>query len=220
MPSRTPHSPTTAWCSPPAWPAEKSDATASKPNCTATESTKSTPPNHPTTCGKVERSHQALKNGSPANPAPTPSPRSKPNSTPSPPNTTTAAPTAPCSTAPPQRSSTPAAPKPTQQRASTPTTASAPTASTRPERVTLRVNGRLHHIGIGRHHHRTRVLILAQDPDGLRVTPLAAVKNKVCFLSAHLIVCRRALRYATVKLVQRSGQSFGPRVQGARVCWS
>ena len=29
--------------------------------------------------------------------------------------------------------------------------------------VTLRVNGRLHHIGIGRHHHRTRVLILIQD---------------------------------------------------------
>ena len=29
--------------------------------------------------------------------------------------------------------------------------------------VTLRVNGRLHHIGIGRHHYRTRVLILAQD---------------------------------------------------------
>ncbi|QZH63397.1 IS481 family transposase [Mycolicibacterium farcinogenes] len=29
--------------------------------------------------------------------------------------------------------------------------------------VTLRVNGRLHHIGIGRHHYRTRVLILTQD---------------------------------------------------------
>ncbi|GFG48905.1 IS481 family transposase [Mycolicibacterium agri] len=29
--------------------------------------------------------------------------------------------------------------------------------------VTLRVNGRLHHIGIGRHHYRTRVLILIQD---------------------------------------------------------
>lgn len=29
--------------------------------------------------------------------------------------------------------------------------------------VTLRVNGRLHHIGIGRTHARTRVLILAQD---------------------------------------------------------
>jgi transposase len=29
--------------------------------------------------------------------------------------------------------------------------------------VTLRVNGRLHHIGVGRIHHRTRVLILVQD---------------------------------------------------------
>ncbi len=29
--------------------------------------------------------------------------------------------------------------------------------------ITLRVDGRLHHIGIGRHHYRTRVLILAQD---------------------------------------------------------
>lgn len=29
--------------------------------------------------------------------------------------------------------------------------------------ITLRVNGRLHHIGIGRHHYRTRVLILIQD---------------------------------------------------------
>jgi len=29
--------------------------------------------------------------------------------------------------------------------------------------VTLRVNGRLHHIGVGRIHYRTRVLILAQD---------------------------------------------------------
>ncbi len=31
--------------------------------------------------------------------------------------------------------------------------------------VTLRVDGRLHHIGIGRNHYRTRVLILAQDLD-------------------------------------------------------
>ena len=29
--------------------------------------------------------------------------------------------------------------------------------------ITLRVDGRLHHIGVGRIHHRTRVLILAQD---------------------------------------------------------
>jgi hypothetical protein len=29
--------------------------------------------------------------------------------------------------------------------------------------ITLRVAGRLHHIGVGRHHHRTRVLILVHD---------------------------------------------------------
>jgi Integrase core domain len=29
--------------------------------------------------------------------------------------------------------------------------------------ITLRVDGRLHHIGVGRIHYRTRVLILAQD---------------------------------------------------------
>ena len=29
--------------------------------------------------------------------------------------------------------------------------------------ITLRVNGRLHHIGIGRTHARTRVIILAHD---------------------------------------------------------
>jgi transposase InsO family protein len=29
--------------------------------------------------------------------------------------------------------------------------------------VTLRADGRLHHIGVGRHHYRTRVLILAHD---------------------------------------------------------
>ena len=29
--------------------------------------------------------------------------------------------------------------------------------------ITLRLNGRLHHIGVGRIHYRTRVLILTQD---------------------------------------------------------
>jgi hypothetical protein len=29
--------------------------------------------------------------------------------------------------------------------------------------ITLRVNGRLHHVGIGRTHARTRVLVLVQD---------------------------------------------------------
>ena len=31
--------------------------------------------------------------------------------------------------------------------------------------VTLRVNGRLHHIGIGRTHARTHVILLVQDLD-------------------------------------------------------
>jgi hypothetical protein len=31
--------------------------------------------------------------------------------------------------------------------------------------VTLRVNGRLHHIGVGRIHARTRILLLVQDLD-------------------------------------------------------
>ena len=55
------------------------------------------------------------------------------------------------------------APKQPRQPASTPTTASAPTASTKPASITLRVGGRLHHIGVGRTHDRTRVLILVQD---------------------------------------------------------
>jgi hypothetical protein len=38
--------------------------------------------------------------------------------------------------------------------------------------VTLRVNGRLHHIGIGRTHARTHVLILIQDLD-IRVVDAA-----------------------------------------------
>jgi hypothetical protein len=38
--------------------------------------------------------------------------------------------------------------------------------------VTLRVGGRLHHIGIGRTHARTRVLLLVQDLD-IRVVDTA-----------------------------------------------
>ena len=42
--------------------------------------------------------------------------------------------------------------------------------------ITLRVNGRLHHIGIGRHHYRTRVLVLAQDH---RITVINAATGEV-----------------------------------------
>jgi transposase InsO family protein len=42
--------------------------------------------------------------------------------------------------------------------------------------VTLRVNGRLHHIGIGRIHYRTRVLILSQD---LNITIINAATGEI-----------------------------------------
>jgi hypothetical protein len=87
----------------------------------------------------------------------------KPNSTPSPTNTTTAGPTDPCPTEPSRPPTTPASPKPD------PATRIDTHDRVRTDRigetgnVTLRVNGRLHHIGVGRIHHRTRVLILAHD---------------------------------------------------------
>jgi transposase InsO family protein len=42
--------------------------------------------------------------------------------------------------------------------------------------VTLRINGRLHHIGIGRIHYRTRVLILVHD---LNITIINAVTGEI-----------------------------------------
>ena len=63
----------------------------------------------------------------------------------------------------PRRRLLPPGPKPAPPVATTPTTASATTASTTPACVTLRHAGRLHHIGIGRTHARTHVLLLIQD---------------------------------------------------------
>jgi hypothetical protein len=82
-------------------------------------------PNHPTTCGKVERFHQTLK-------------KSLTNQ----PHATTLAELQTQlnafvgeynHTAPPRQPSTPHDPKQTPPPASTPTTASAPTASTKPD---------------------------------------------------------------------------------------
>ena len=58
---------------------------------------KNSNPNHPTTCGKVERFHQTLKKWLTAQPAATrtPWPNCKPSSTPSSPTTTPAGRTAP-----------------------------------------------------------------------------------------------------------------------------
>jgi transposase InsO family protein len=120
-------------------------------------------PNHPTTCGKVERFHQTLKRWLTSQP-----------------RATTLAELQIQLDAfvdeynhrRPHRSlphrATPATIYTSRPKAD-PTTRIDTHNRVRTDRVdqagsiTLRVNGRLHHIGVGRIHYRTRVLILAQD---------------------------------------------------------
>ena len=66
---RPPHSPTTAWSSPPACPAARADATISKTNCAAWASPRSTPPRitRPP-AARSNASTKPSKRGSPANP--------------------------------------------------------------------------------------------------------------------------------------------------------
>ena len=126
---------------------------------------KNSRPNHPTTCGKVERFQQTLKNWLHRQPQPA-----------------TIAELQALLDAfvdeynhrRPHRSlphrATPAAlynamPKalPGQAATPTPTTGSATTGSTNQATVTLRVHGQLRHIGIGRTHTGTHVILLVQD---------------------------------------------------------
>ena len=113
---------------------------------------KNSRPNHPTTCGKVERFQQTMKawlRAQPDQPATIaelqalldvfvdhlqhpPTPPLPPPARPPPPSPTPPAPKPPPATAP-----------------TTPTTASATTASTTAARVTLRTTADLHHIGLG-----------------------------------------------------------------------
>ena len=81
--------------------------------------------------------------------------------------TTTADHTAPCPTAPPRPPPTPPGPKPPPAPTATPTptTASATTRIDKAGTVTLRIAGQLHHIGIGRTHARTHVILLVHDLD-------------------------------------------------------
>jgi hypothetical protein len=66
----------------------------------------------------------------------------------------------------------PPGPKPPPATATaTPATASAPGHVAKTGTVTLRHNGRLHHIGIGREHAGTPILLLARD---LQVRIIAA----------------------------------------------
>jgi transposase InsO family protein len=120
-------------------------------------------PNHPTTCGKVERFHQTLKRWLTEQPHATTIAELQ---------TQLDAFTDEYNHRRPHRSlphrATPAVVYTSRPKA-TPATRIDTHNRVRTDRVdqagavTLRVNGRLHHIGIGRHHYRTRVLILAQD---------------------------------------------------------
>ena len=127
---------------------------------------KNSRPNHPTTCGKVERFQQTMKKwlrAQPVQPATIAELQSLLDRFAT--STTTAARTARCRTEPPRQRSTTPCPKPcpAPPATPTPTTGSATTASTKSGTVTLRVAGQLRHIGIGRTHDRTHVILLIQD---------------------------------------------------------
>ena len=128
---------------------------------------KNSRPNHPTTCGKVERFQQTMKKWLRAQPdqpdhhrraadPPRPLPR---------PSTTTTGRTDPCRTEPPPQRSTTPCPRPCPA----PTRDADTHDRVRHDRVdksgtvTLRVHGQLRHIGIGRTHKGTHVILLIQD---------------------------------------------------------
>ena len=89
-------------------------------------------PNHPTTCGKVERFHQTLKKWLTRQPRATTIAELQTQLDAFVEEYNHHRPTAHCRTEPPPPPPTPPDPKPTQQPAPTPTTGSAPTASTKP----------------------------------------------------------------------------------------
>ena len=159
---RPPRSPTTAWSTPPGSPADAADATHSKRELRRLHIVqKNSRPNHPTTCGKVERFQQTMKKWLRAQPVQPAHPRraARRSWTPSSTSTTTADPTGPCHTGPPPPRSTTARPKPYPA----PSRDADTHDRIRHDRiddsgcVTLRVNGKMHHIGIGRTHARTHV---------------------------------------------------------------
>ena len=128
-------------------------------------------PNHPTTCGKVERFQQTLKKWLTRQPAATTTTELQ---------TQLDAFTDEYNHRRPHRSldhrATPATAYQARPKAA-PGTREDTHDRVRTDRigqagsVTLRLNGRLHHIGIGRIHYRTRVLILVQDLDIRTSTP-------------------------------------------------
>jgi transposase InsO family protein len=127
---------------------------------------KNSRPNHPTTCGKVERFQQTMKKwlrAQPVQPATIAELQTLLNRF-----------AVEYNTARPHRSLPQRATPATAYQARPKATPSADRAAESHQRVrtdrldesgcvTLRVNGRMHHIGVGRTHARTHVLLLVQD---------------------------------------------------------
>ena len=113
---------------------------------------------------KSNGSTRHSRNGSPASPQPPPSPSSRPSSTPSPATTTTAPPPRPRPQNPRRRVRHPPQSRPSRADRRRPLP-----RPPRPRRhsgeITLRYNSRLHHIGVGRAHAGTPVLVLVADHD-------------------------------------------------------
>ena len=129
---------------------------------------KNSRPNHPTTCGKVERFQQTTEELAtrPTRSSLHDRPSCRPCSTCLSTSTTIGARTGHCRTEPPRHLYT-TLPKALPGRSRDTDTHD----RVRHDRVddsgvvTLRVGGRLHHIGIGRTHARTHVLLLVHDLD-------------------------------------------------------
>ena len=124
---------------------------------------KNSRPNHPTTCGKVERFHQTLKRWLDRPPTPATIDELQRSATRSSTSTTSAARTAHSTTAP-------RPPPTTRDRKPPPPAAHQPHHRVRHDRVShgnvsLRVGGLLHHIGLGRHLHGTPIIMLINDLD-------------------------------------------------------
>ncbi len=127
---------------------------------------KNSRPNHPTTCGKIERFQQTLKCWLKQQPQPTTITQLQ---------TLCDTFTVIYNTQRPHRSlphrATPATIYNARPKAQPPTPGTNPDTHHRVRRdrvddsgvVTLRVNGRLHHIGIGRTHARTHIIMLIDD---------------------------------------------------------